>query len=99
MHRLAASLGKFVWEVEMLSAQEWNDWQEYQTLEPFGAMRENLHTGMVAAMVANFSGRLKKGKWLKPEDFLLRDAETVRKQKTRHFISELKRRSKPKAKA
>jgi len=58
-----------------LSLRELAEWTAYYGLEPFGAARDNLHAGIVAATAANIMGAKAK-----PGDFML---ETTRpKQQT-----------------
>ncbi len=53
-----------------LDSRELSEWMAYETVEPFGAVRDNLHAGVVAATVANVN-RAKGDKTFSPDDFLL----------------------------
>lgn len=77
LHRLALGLGRTVAELECgMSAREFDDWQEFYQVEPFGALRDNLHAGQIAAMVFNMN-RAKNAKPLTATDFLLIAREAV----------------------
>lgn len=57
----------------MLYAMPWpqfEEWQDYFALEPFGEERDDLRAGQIAAMVANVH-KGKGGRTLKASDFLL----------------------------
>ena len=54
-----------------ISSRELSEWMAYYMLEPFGAERDNLHAGLVAAMVHNVNRDPKRGKAADPKDFML----------------------------
>jgi hypothetical protein len=54
-----------------ISSRELTEWMAYYMLEPFGAERDNLHAGLVAAMVHNVDRDPKRGKAADPADFML----------------------------
>lgn len=54
-----------------ISSRELSEWMVYYMLEPFGAERDNLHAGLVAAMVHNVNRDPKRGKAADPADFML----------------------------
>lgn len=75
MFRLALALGMTVDELlDRMSSRELTEWMIYYEMEPFGAARDNLHAGIVAATMANVN-RAKGRKPLKPGDFMVRDAQ------------------------
>lgn len=58
--RVAIALGRTPSEVRAMSASDIQLMHRYWQEEPWGAYRDNLHTGMIAAAVVNASGRFKK---------------------------------------
>lgn len=74
-----------------MSSREFSEWQAYYVLEPFGQERDNLHTGIVAATIANAHRDPEKNKPFKPNDFMLtgRGAK-VRKQSSGEIYSAFK---------
>ncbi len=76
-------MGKTVGELEdSLGSDEFTKWKAYSQIEPFGHERQNYDVSVVAATIANYSGKLKAGKSL--EDFMYvhpairKQRETVR---------------------
>ena len=57
--------------LDRISSRELSEWMAYYMLEPFGAERDNLHAGLVAAMVHNVNRDPKRGKAADPKDFML----------------------------
>ena len=82
MHRLALGLGRTVAELEVsLGQSELQDWMRYWMVEPWGAVRDNMHAGVIASAV--LMPHTKKGKRLATfEDFMLTDPAT-RQEKRR----------------
>ena len=75
MNRLALGLGWSVTQLEQgMSGRELVDWMEYYRVEPWGAFRDNLHAGIIAAQVVNMTPR-KNAKPVKATDFLIEDRE------------------------
>lgn len=78
------------------SAREIQDWDAYYKVEPWGAARDNMHAGIVAAMVYNVN-RGKDRKALTFADFALsvpeRTANTI---ETVKFVTALRALAKPK---
>ena len=67
-----------------MSAREFSRWMEYFRSDPFGPVRDNLHAGMVTAMLFN-ANRRKGQRPLSASDFLLmseRDRMSQRTKKT-----------------
>ena len=70
MFRLSLALGRTVSELEQtLGSGELTEWKAYYSIEPFGQERDNWNTAMVAATVANYSGKVKIAKNI--DDFML----------------------------
>ena len=63
-----------------MSARELDDWARYYAQEPWGAVRDNMHAGLIAAEIR--APRIKRGKKLPTyKDFMFRDAETARAER------------------
>ena len=54
-----------------MGSRELVEWQVYYSMEPFGQWRDNIHAGLIAATVANTSGRQRKA--AAAEDFMLKE--------------------------
>lgn len=65
---LALALGKHLHEVESLPADEVLRWMNFYAQEPFGLVRDDLRCGIIGAAVTQ--PHLKKGKSVKPADFM-----------------------------
>lgn len=62
---------------DRMTARELAEWKAYYELEPFGDLRADYRTGLLASMLANLV-RGKNDKPLTPKDFILhRDAQTT----------------------
>lgn len=60
----------------------------YFDIEPFGPIRDNIHAGIITAMIANT--HLKSGaKPYSADDFLLQDAQSRKEKETRNFMRSL----------
>ncbi len=59
-----------------MSAAEYLDWQEFETLEPFGSWRDNWHAAMVATILAN-AFRSSSSRPSKISDFMYIDPESA----------------------
>lgn len=70
------------------------DWAEYWTLEPWGAMRDNLHTGIVASLLYNVNRGNAEPR--QPQDFMITDGESVKETKMQKFLANLRAMAKPK---
>lgn len=81
-----------------MSDRELQEWAIYWRTEPWGAFRDNVHAGIVAAAVtAPHVRRGKKAPTFK--DYLLKDAVTAQQERragTRAAIASLKARAKRK---
>jgi len=72
-------LGRTVAELEQtLGSGELTEWQAYYRFEPFGSNRDNYHAGIIAATIANYSGKIKVAKQV--HDFML-EPESVKKDR------------------
>lgn len=54
------------------------EWQRYWELEPFGALRDNIHAGIVAATIWQSALNPNDRSKVKPSDFLLIEGEEPR---------------------
>jgi len=73
-------LGVPVYELENMPASYFAEYMEYYSLSPFGEERDNLHAGMIAAVIAN-SNRGKRSKALSISDFMFKsDYDREREQ-------------------
>lgn len=90
MFYLAAHLGCTVDELSRrLSYRELIEWNAYFTLEPFGPARDNLHAGILAAVILNlFKGKTDKA--ADPLDFLLQLPEPKEPQSTPAMMEQAK---------
>lgn len=89
---MALSLGRTVAELERtLGTAELADWHRFWAIEPWGALRDNMHAGLIAAELR--APRVKRGKKLPSfKDFMLRDAEAAKQERragTAHAIKTL----------
>lgn len=69
--------------------REFHDWIEYYNTEPWGAFRDNVHAGMIAALIAN-QGRKKGTTPLTYKDFLIQDAKKSKAEKKQQFKAQLR---------
>lgn len=68
-----------------MGAGEYRRWQMYYMAEPWGAMRDNWHAGMIASAIYNARPG-KKRRLAKVKDFLLRPKEEERAETTRSTL-------------
>jgi hypothetical protein len=57
-------------------SQEFTEWKAYYRISPFGAHRDNLHAGIVAATLVNIN-RSSRSEPMSASDFVLRFGEPV----------------------
>lgn len=57
--------------LEYLSAEQWEEWCEYASIEPWGFPADDLRTGILGATVARGAG----AKDAEPKHFMLRNPE------------------------
>lgn len=72
-----------------------HDWAEYWAVEPWGAMRDNLHTGIIASLLFN-THRGQGDKPRHPSDFMITDGESAKQAETQKFVARLRALAKPK---
>ncbi len=53
-----------------MSSREFSEWMAYYSLEPFGEERADLRIAILDSLIANANRDPKKGKALKPADFM-----------------------------
>lgn len=53
-----------------MSAREITEWMVYYGIEPFGDTQDDFRAGLICSTFANVMGAGKKGKALKPTDFI-----------------------------
>lgn len=81
-----------------MGAGELEDWKRYYLVEPWGAWRDNLHAGIIAAMIANTAPSTRRKRARRADEFLFVDARERRSQMTQrslHYLFAIARR-KPK---
>lgn len=72
-----------------MSASEYMHWEAFYQLEPFGAERDNMHAGLIAATVWN-TQRGKKQKGMTHKDFMFRDPATARLERIRDMMGKFR---------
>lgn len=68
-----------------MSSEEFNAWQDYYLLEPFGAWRDNWHASQIAALIYNTS-RGKNQRPVKTFDFMYADPESAAEAKDKELL-------------
>lgn len=68
---------------------------KYYSMEPFGAVRDNLHAAQIAAILANAHRDPKKSKPVKVSDFMYKDHKTQLEENTSEMLSFLRMKAKP----
>jgi len=76
-----------------MSARELQDWQTFYAAEPFGAIRDNLHAGLIASIMVNLL-REKGSAAVTPADFLFVTAEQRRNASLSDGLAAFKRLAK-----
>lgn len=90
MHRLALALGRTVSELRAtLTFNELRAWEEYYRLEPWGATRDNMHAGMIAAAIVNPT-RKRGTRALSFSDFMLKPASEKYRDNRKRFKAAMK---------
>jgi hypothetical protein len=79
-------LGKSVREVEQFGAAELNEWEAYWRQEPWGAYRDNIHTGLICSILSNIHRR-KGAPEVSYDAFILRDKIEQQEMETRKTLS------------
>ena len=89
LFRLSLALGRTVNELEQtLGSGELTEWKAYYSIEPFGQERDNWNTAMIAATVANYSGKLRVAKNI--DDFMFIHPQIKRDKETKRTLSMMK---------
>jgi hypothetical protein len=70
------------------------EWQEYERLEPFGAIRDNYHAAMIATILAN-AHRGPRRAPVKMDEFFYVDPETRRERADLEMLTRLEAMSQP----
>lgn len=92
------ALGRTVEELaETTSAREILDWQAYWNVEPWGAIRDNMHAGIITSMIFN-ANRSRNDKARSYSDFMLKDPEQVKESGTQKFVAALRALAVPRKK-
>jgi hypothetical protein len=94
-------LGRSVAELKStVGGAEYEDWQRFFSVEPFGAYRDNLHAGIIASAIINSSMNRRRGvAAVTPADFVLRTRASERAQETASTLAVLRAVSKRKVTA
>lgn len=66
---------------QRMGASELAEWKAFWSTEPWGPYRDNIHSGLIAATLANIY-RKKNTQALTFEDFMLTDPEEYKRRKT-----------------
>ena len=72
-----------------MTAREFSEWMEFARDEPFGPVRDNLHAGMITAMIYN-ANRRKNQKPMAAADFLLMTERERMERRTQKTMSTMK---------
>lgn len=89
LFRLSLALGRTVNELEQtLGSGELSEWKAYYSIEPFGQERDNWNAAIVAATVANYSGKLKTAKNI--DDFMFTHPQIKRDKETKKTLAMMK---------
>ena len=86
-HRLASLLGLTIGELLELPEREIRRWQKYWALEPWGPLRDNMHTAMLCMQVLR--PHLPKNSKLKMDDFMLKDGKAQKRKAVAQFVAQL----------
>jgi hypothetical protein len=86
LFKLALALGRTVNELEQtLGSGELTEWIAFYRIEPFGSHRDNYHAAIIAATVANYSGKLKTPKQV--HEFMIEHPDQKRERETKHTLA------------
>lgn len=72
-----------------LGSRELQDWEAYYAVEPWGQMRDNMHAGMLASILAN-QNRKRGARAMTYEDFLLVPASDKYRDNRKRFFGSLR---------
>lgn len=73
-------------ESGIMSSAEYSDWIQFAVVEPFGDVRNNIHAGMIASLIASVN-RKKGTKAYTYEDFMIMAPDERRKKETNEFVA------------
>lgn len=76
-----------------MPSSELADWGLFEAVEPFGDIRNNIHTGMLLASFFNYAQGRKRKKTYKPNDFLIMDKEQSQQNNLAEGIAKLRARA------
>lgn len=84
---MALALGRTVQELDnTLSSTELSYWIAYYSLHPFGSDRDNIHSAIISATIANVN-RGKNQPAFNAEDFMIRNQHDKRKADTKSVLA------------
>lgn len=69
-----------------MSAGEFQGWQAFYKINPFGSLRDNWHAALVASILHN-ANRKRNSPEAKMSEFFYVDAETARKKNEARMLS------------
>lgn len=72
-------------EVLAMSSLQFTYWIEYYRMEPFGPLRDNIHTGIIASQIFN-SNRGRSTPAVSPNDFILKNKRQKQESSVSAFI-------------
>lgn len=78
---------------QVMSSEEFVDWQLFYEMNPFGSYRGDIQAGIIAATIANVNSQ--KGKRFQPSDFMPRfrpaqgAEDRMSNEQIRAFVSDL----------
>lgn len=73
-------------EVEQFGASELLEWEAYWRAEPWGAYRDNIHAGLICAVLGNIHRR-KGSPEITYEDFMLKEREDYKRAETERALA------------
>jgi hypothetical protein len=80
-----------------MSSREFGEWMEFYKSEPFGPVRDNLHSGQITAMLYNVNRR-KGARAMSAADFLLMSERERMQRTTKKTLAAVKALAQPKRK-
>lgn len=84
---MALALGRTVRELdETLSSTELSYWMAFYNIHPFGSDRDNVHSAIIAATIAN-ANRGKSQPPFSADDFMIKNQSEKRKQDTKNVVA------------
>lgn len=90
------ALGRTVAELNAsLTYSEFRAWEAYYAVEPWGAARDNMHAGLIAAAIGN-TNRKKGSRPLTFKDFMLTPRDEQFRDNRQRFFGMLRANAKPK---